>query len=337
VKDLSRIARNLKDTIIIDNSPASYLMHPECALPITSWYDDMDDTELYMLTPILQSLAKVDDVRDFIKSIVFEDKVLFNKASQVLQGGKMGERSQSQKPNYRGKQLSDDYMMGVNLSQQSGDINEEKDESVSYPKNNDSNEPVLSYFKSFQAVDNRKSRTGDNLNAQKRGGSQRRNQHGDPNQIHYMPKVENSHKQSPIDTVKNGWINKLSQEPSLKTPEQIPKVNENESSREITQRSTLKMKSKQILFKRNDQKTSSLVRAYKQKYKPEASPVTRYGLMTNRNSGEFRAVRRKKDLMLFTTNKNSRSTSRLENNFKSKNVTAHETPSRRKLINLSLA
>jgi RNA polymerase II subunit A small phosphatase-like protein len=29
VKDLSRLARNLKDTIIIDNSPPSYLMHPE--------------------------------------------------------------------------------------------------------------------------------------------------------------------------------------------------------------------------------------------------------------------------------------------------------------------
>lgn len=311
-------------------------MHPECALPITSWYDDMDDTELYMLTPILQSLAKVEDVRDYIKSIVFEDKVLFNKASQVLQGGKMGERSQSQKPNYRGKQPNDDYMMGVNLSQQSGDINEEKEESISFPKNNDSNEPVLSYFKSFQAIDNRKSRTGGNINAQKRGGSQRRNQHSDPNQIHYMPKVENTHKQSPVDTVRNGWVSKLNQDPPLKILEQISKVNENESSREMTQRSTLKMKSKQILFKRNDQKTSSLVRTYKQKYKPEASPVSRYGLMTNRNSGEFRTVRRKKDLMLFTTNQNTRSTSRLESNFKAKNVTAHGTPNKRKLVTVIL-
>jgi len=123
VKDLSRLARELNGTIIIDNSPASYLMHPECAIPITSWYDDMDDTELYLLTPILESLSKLDDVRTVIKSIVFEDKVLFNKASQILKGGKLGERSQSQKPTIRGlKQTNEEYLAGMNLSQQSGDI-----------------------------------------------------------------------------------------------------------------------------------------------------------------------------------------------------------------------
>lgn len=47
VKDLSRIDRELGDSIIIDNSPTSYLFHTECAVPITSWYDDVNDTELY--------------------------------------------------------------------------------------------------------------------------------------------------------------------------------------------------------------------------------------------------------------------------------------------------
>jgi carboxy-terminal domain RNA polymerase II polypeptide A small phosphatase len=101
VKDLSRLDRSLKDTIIIDNSPVSYLMHPECALPITSWYDDIEDTELYMLTPILQGMSKLNDIRTIIKSIVFEDKVLFNKANQILQGGRVGERSHSQQPALR--------------------------------------------------------------------------------------------------------------------------------------------------------------------------------------------------------------------------------------------
>ena len=65
-------------------------MHPECALPITSWYDDMEDTELYMLTPILQGMGKLNDIRTLIRTIVFEDKVLFNKANQILQGGRVG-------------------------------------------------------------------------------------------------------------------------------------------------------------------------------------------------------------------------------------------------------
>lgn len=43
VKDLSTVGRELKDSIIIDNSPTSYMLQPECALPILSWYDDPKD------------------------------------------------------------------------------------------------------------------------------------------------------------------------------------------------------------------------------------------------------------------------------------------------------
>lgn len=63
VKDLSRLGRPLEKTIIIDNSPASYLFHPENALPILSWFDDEHDTELLDLIPFLEDITKVDDVR----------------------------------------------------------------------------------------------------------------------------------------------------------------------------------------------------------------------------------------------------------------------------------
>mmetsp|Transcript_17438 Transcript_17438/g.25943 ORF Transcript_17438/g.25943 Transcript_17438/m.25943 type:complete len:234 (-) Transcript_17438:63-764(-) len=63
VKDLSRLGRPLEKTIIIDNSPASYLFHPENALPILSWFDDENDTELLDLIPFLEDITKVDDVR----------------------------------------------------------------------------------------------------------------------------------------------------------------------------------------------------------------------------------------------------------------------------------
>ena len=98
VKNLSKLGRDLKDTIIIDNSPASYIMHSEWAVPITSWYDDMEDTELYMLTPILEWLSKVDDIRIPLKHIISDDRVMFNKACQILQGGKLVERAHSLQP-----------------------------------------------------------------------------------------------------------------------------------------------------------------------------------------------------------------------------------------------
>ncbi|GAC94677.1 phosphatase [Pseudozyma hubeiensis SY62] len=63
VKDLSQLGREIGDTIIIDNSPASYIFHPNNAVPISSWFNDPHDTELTDLCPFLADLADVDDVR----------------------------------------------------------------------------------------------------------------------------------------------------------------------------------------------------------------------------------------------------------------------------------
>eukprot|EP01100_Stratorugosa_tubuloviscum_P006818 TRINITY_DN289_c0_g2_i2.p1 TRINITY_DN289_c0_g2~~TRINITY_DN289_c0_g2_i2.p1 ORF type:complete len:238 (-),score=83.11 TRINITY_DN289_c0_g2_i2:200-913(-) len=62
VKDLGRLGRELRRTIIIDNSPASYMFHPENAISVQSWFDDEKDTELHDLIPILEELSRVDDV-----------------------------------------------------------------------------------------------------------------------------------------------------------------------------------------------------------------------------------------------------------------------------------
>ncbi|XP_027248071.1 carboxy-terminal domain RNA polymerase II polypeptide A small phosphatase 2 isoform X4 [Cricetulus griseus] len=62
VKDLSRLGRDLRKTLILDNSPASYIFHPENAVPVQSWFDDMADTELLNLIPIFEELSGADDV-----------------------------------------------------------------------------------------------------------------------------------------------------------------------------------------------------------------------------------------------------------------------------------
>ncbi|KAK4937592.1 hypothetical protein LTR10_021810 [Elasticomyces elasticus] len=64
VKDLSQVGRDLKDTIIIDNSPTSYIFHPQHAVPISSWFSDAHDNELLDLIPVLEDLAgpQVQDV-----------------------------------------------------------------------------------------------------------------------------------------------------------------------------------------------------------------------------------------------------------------------------------
>ncbi|KAM0806399.1 HAD-like domain-containing protein [Usnea florida] len=57
VKDLSMVGRDLRETIIIDNSPTSYIFHPQHAVPISSWFSDAHDNELLDLIPVLEDLA----------------------------------------------------------------------------------------------------------------------------------------------------------------------------------------------------------------------------------------------------------------------------------------
>jgi RNA polymerase II subunit A small phosphatase-like protein len=63
VKDLSQLGRPMADTIILDNSPASYIFHPNNAVPVSSWFNDPHDTELTDMCPFLADLQTTDDVR----------------------------------------------------------------------------------------------------------------------------------------------------------------------------------------------------------------------------------------------------------------------------------
>ncbi|XP_041421695.1 CTD small phosphatase-like protein isoform X1 [Xenopus laevis] len=69
VKDLSRLGRELSKVIIIDNSPASYIFHPENAVPVQSWFDDMTDTELLDLIPFFEELSKEENVYNMLNKL----------------------------------------------------------------------------------------------------------------------------------------------------------------------------------------------------------------------------------------------------------------------------
>lgn len=65
IKDLSRLGRPLSGTVIVDNSPASYLLQPDNAVAIKSWFNDPDDSELHKLIPPLISLASSASVEEW--------------------------------------------------------------------------------------------------------------------------------------------------------------------------------------------------------------------------------------------------------------------------------
>eukprot|EP01106_Pelomyxa_sp_JSP_P000118 TRINITY_DN1017_c0_g1_i3.p3 TRINITY_DN1017_c0_g1~~TRINITY_DN1017_c0_g1_i3.p3 ORF type:complete len:144 (-),score=33.68 TRINITY_DN1017_c0_g1_i3:119-550(-) len=67
VKDLSVTRRDLRRTCIVDNNPAAYGYQVDNGIPIVSWYDDADDTELDKLLEFLMQLRHEADFRKVIR------------------------------------------------------------------------------------------------------------------------------------------------------------------------------------------------------------------------------------------------------------------------------
>lgn len=63
VKDLSLLDRDINQTIIVDNSPMSYIFHPENAIDCTSFFDDPLDVELWQIADFLVCIKACPDVR----------------------------------------------------------------------------------------------------------------------------------------------------------------------------------------------------------------------------------------------------------------------------------
>ena len=68
VKDLSRLNRKLERIIIIDNSPAAYLLQPYNAIAISSWFDEPMDDELMKILDFLKQSYRVTNVYDLFSS-----------------------------------------------------------------------------------------------------------------------------------------------------------------------------------------------------------------------------------------------------------------------------
>ncbi|KAL0039408.1 hypothetical protein WJX79_007128 [Trebouxia sp. C0005] len=64
IKDLSRLGRDLKRTVLIDDTPLAFLNQPDNGIPIYGFRGDVDDRMLTeAMLPLLESLADAQDVR----------------------------------------------------------------------------------------------------------------------------------------------------------------------------------------------------------------------------------------------------------------------------------
>ncbi|CAD8044223.1 unnamed protein product [Paramecium primaurelia] len=78
VKDIQKIGRDIKKTIIIDNLAENFQFQPDNGIQIQSWYGDSDDQALLLLSPLLIQIVqkKIPDVREALRK--FRDQMQRN-------------------------------------------------------------------------------------------------------------------------------------------------------------------------------------------------------------------------------------------------------------------
>ncbi len=67
LKDLNVLGRDLKKSVLVDNSPHAFGYQVDNGIPIESWFDDRKDTELLKLERFLRTLHGVKDVRTVVR------------------------------------------------------------------------------------------------------------------------------------------------------------------------------------------------------------------------------------------------------------------------------
>lgn len=71
VKDLSKLGRDLKKILIVDNIPKNFKLQPLNGLEIKTWTGDISDSHLPDLEKLLTQIAvaQPEDIRTIVKSI----------------------------------------------------------------------------------------------------------------------------------------------------------------------------------------------------------------------------------------------------------------------------
>ena len=68
LKDLTILGRDLRRAVLVDNSPHAFGYQVDNGIPIESWFDDRQDTQLLKLARFLGTLHGTEDVREVVRA-----------------------------------------------------------------------------------------------------------------------------------------------------------------------------------------------------------------------------------------------------------------------------
>ena len=143
IKDLKRLNRNLKDLVIVDNSPLAYAFDSDNGLPILSWFDNPVDRELMNIQPLLEFLSNTKDVRKYIKKFVKNNVINYEIAHKVIQENESkinNDINKSNEDNNKQKNINIDV---VNSNENNTIINQNKLINNYITKKKDQEMPLL--------------------------------------------------------------------------------------------------------------------------------------------------------------------------------------------------
>merc|ERR1719189_298927 len=89
LKPLGILGRELKNCVIIDNSPQCFAFEVDSGIPCTSWFDDQRDNELMRLMPYLREMKDLDDLRPYLRKTFGVKEFLAYLKKELTQGEEM--------------------------------------------------------------------------------------------------------------------------------------------------------------------------------------------------------------------------------------------------------
>ncbi|KAF8030918.1 hypothetical protein BT93_D0189 [Corymbia citriodora subsp. variegata] len=84
VKDLSKMGRDLKRVVIVDDNPNAYVFQPENAIPVIPFVNDLGDVQLGKLARFFEGTDGFDDMREAVKQYRAEEDLQQYRAEEDL-------------------------------------------------------------------------------------------------------------------------------------------------------------------------------------------------------------------------------------------------------------